>query len=100
MKKKKLILVSVSLIIIFSTIVIFLINKKPNTIHFNGNVYTYQHRIVPTPLIGDKIGSKSGYSYYEIRNSNKNYNIAVEKEDTDYFYLYKTKDANEINFSE
>ena len=100
MKNKRLILVSISFIILFSVIIIFISNKQPNTIHFNGNIYTNQNSIVPIKFIGDKIGSKSGYSYYEIRNSNKDYHIAVEKEETDYFYFYKTKDANGINFAE
>ena len=48
--------------------------------------------------MGNKIGSGSDYSCYEIRNSNKQYYIAVEKDDTDYFY--KIKNANGINFAD
>lgn len=97
MSKKNLMLVSILSIIIFSTIIIFVSNKKPNIIHFNGDRYTNQNLIVPEKFIGDEIGSKSDYSYYEIRNSNKEYHIAVKIDDT--YYFYKTKDANGINFA-
>lgn len=98
MKKKRLILISISLIIVFSVISIFISNRKPNTIYFNGNRYTNQKLIVPEKFIGKEIGSKSGYSYYEIRDSNEEYHLAVKIDDT--YYFYKTKEANGINFSQ
>lgn len=86
-------------VILFYFIVSVIVNMNPRkSVKINGTKYINQHVIVPKEYIDGKIGSKEGFAYYKIKDSNENYKIAV-KIDGEY-YFYKTKDVNGINFTD
>lgn len=98
MSKKKLIIATVFLFIVCSGIILSINNSPSKAIFYNGHRYINQNIIVPYKYLDGKIGSKDGYVYWAIVDTNEDYYLAV-KEDINY-YLYKTKDANDITFVE
>lgn len=89
-------IIIISIFLLTSSILTFLKFQKKYVI-FNGIKYENQNIQIPKDYIGNKISTYNDFEIYEIKNYNKSYHIAIQRDNK--YLFYKTKESNGINFT-